>query len=135
VTNGTGKAKINQSGLLTAIADGTVTVKASARDGSGVVGQLIITISNQVVTSVSEPNANILSIYPNPLVNGVLTIDFGKKINGAVSFYNVSGKLVFEKSVDNTEKIQIEAGKLPKGILIVKANIGDTIKVSKLIVE
>ena len=49
IINGTGQATINSSGLVTAIADGTVTARATANDGSGVYGQLVITISGQTV--------------------------------------------------------------------------------------
>lgn len=45
VVNGTGSASINQNGLLTPLSKGKVTVKATAQDGSGVVGMLEITIS------------------------------------------------------------------------------------------
>jgi len=47
VENGTGQATITATGLLTAVADGTVIVKATAKDGSGVVGQLTVIISGQ----------------------------------------------------------------------------------------
>jgi hypothetical protein len=47
VTNGTGSATISSTGLLTAASNGTVTVKATANDGSGVEGTLEITISGQ----------------------------------------------------------------------------------------
>jgi hypothetical protein len=50
VTNGTGRATINSSGLLTAVSNGTVTVRATATDGSGVSGTHVITISGQVHT-------------------------------------------------------------------------------------
>jgi hypothetical protein len=50
-TNGTGVGSINSSGLLTALTDGTVTVRATANDGSSVYGEKEITISNQSVTS------------------------------------------------------------------------------------
>jgi parallel beta-helix repeat protein len=59
IVNGTGKATIDSSGLILAIADGTVTVTATATDGSGVSGNLIITISNQVIL--------IESIHVHPL--------------------------------------------------------------------
>ena len=49
VVNGTGQATINSTGLVTAVTDGTVTARATANDGSGVVGSLIITISGQVI--------------------------------------------------------------------------------------
>ena len=47
VVNKGGEAVISSSGLLTAVANGTVTVKATATDGSGVVGTVDVTISGQ----------------------------------------------------------------------------------------
>ncbi len=45
ITNGTGLATINSStGLVTASDNGTVTARATANDGSGIYGTLIITI-------------------------------------------------------------------------------------------
>ena len=49
VINGTGKATISSTGLVTAVANGVVTVKAAANDSSGVFGTLDITITNQKV--------------------------------------------------------------------------------------
>ena len=49
IINGTGQATINSSGVVTAVANGTVTARATANDGSGVYGQLVITISGQTV--------------------------------------------------------------------------------------
>ena len=49
IINGTGQATINSTGLVTAVANGTVTARATANDGSGVYGQLVITISGQTV--------------------------------------------------------------------------------------
>ena len=59
LTNGTGRAIISSSGLVTAVASGIVTAKATANDGSGVYGTLVITISNQViqVTSITITGA------------------------------------------------------------------------------
>jgi len=50
VINETGKASIDANGLLTAKVDGTVTVVATAKDGTGITGSMQITLSNQVVT-------------------------------------------------------------------------------------
>jgi hypothetical protein len=52
VVNGTGKATINSSGLLAAVANGTVTVKAT-NPASGVIGTLNIDIQNQPITVAS----------------------------------------------------------------------------------
>ena len=60
ITSGSGFASINSStGLLTATDNGSVTARATANDGSGVYGTLIITISNQVipVTSITVTGA------------------------------------------------------------------------------
>lgn len=49
ITNGMGKANINTTGLVTAVGNGTVTVEATAMDGSGISGTLNIEITNQKV--------------------------------------------------------------------------------------
>ncbi len=49
LTNGTGQATISTSGLVTAVANGTVTARATAKDGSGIYGTLALTISNQTL--------------------------------------------------------------------------------------
>ena len=49
IANGTGQATISTSGLVTAVANGTVTAKATAKDGSGIYGTLTLTISNQTI--------------------------------------------------------------------------------------
>lgn len=48
MVKGTGNAVIDTHGLLTAVADGTVTVKATAKDGSNVSDSVVITMSNQL---------------------------------------------------------------------------------------
>ena len=55
IRNGTGQASINSSGVVTAISNGTVTANATATDGSGIIGSLIISILNQVtlITSIT----------------------------------------------------------------------------------
>ena len=49
ITNGTGQATISSAGLVTAVSSGTVTAIATADDGSGVSGTIILTISNQLI--------------------------------------------------------------------------------------
>jgi uncharacterized protein YjdB len=54
ITEGMGKANISSTGLISAIANGTVKVKAEANDGSNVSGTLDIVITNQkiLITSI-----------------------------------------------------------------------------------
>lgn len=48
VTDGTGSATMNQSGLLSAVTNGTVVVKATSQSVSTIKAEVTITISNQV---------------------------------------------------------------------------------------
>jgi hypothetical protein len=50
VENGTGKALIDQNGLLTAVTDGTVTVKATAQDPGGASATADVVITGQVLS-------------------------------------------------------------------------------------
>ena len=47
IINGSGTSALSESGLVTALANGVVTIRATAQDGSGVYGEKEITISNQ----------------------------------------------------------------------------------------
>ena len=47
VTSGTGSATIDSDGLLTGVSSGIVTVKATAKDGSGIYGKTTIAITTQ----------------------------------------------------------------------------------------
>jgi uncharacterized protein YjdB len=59
ITSGTDKASISSTGLVTALAYGTAIARATANDGSGFYGTLIIPISNQVtpVSSITVTGA------------------------------------------------------------------------------
>lgn len=67
VTDGTGHGIINSSGLLTAGANGTVTVVATAHDESGIYGEEGIVISNQ------SPDAAIPSVTTKTIENITIT--------------------------------------------------------------
>jgi len=59
ITSGSNFATISSSGLLTATADGTVTVRATANDGTGIYGEKAISISGQIlVTSIAVAGEN-----------------------------------------------------------------------------
>ena len=66
----TGKATISNSGLLTAEKNGTVKAIATATDGSGMKGELTITISNQVILI---ENLTIIDDLINDTIKGIGT--------------------------------------------------------------
>ncbi|MEI7615219.1 MAG: DUF4214 domain-containing protein, partial [Actinomycetota bacterium] len=70
VTNGTGFASINTSGLLTGTGPGTVTVKATANDGSGITGTKSITVTSPPAPPPPPPGPT-----PGPApVSSVITV-------------------------------------------------------------
>lgn len=69
INNQTGVAFIDQTGLITAYSNGTVEVVATATDGSGISGSMIVTLSNQSNIAVTN-----ISVTP---VGGVISTQGG----------------------------------------------------------
>jgi len=91
VINGTGEATISNTGLLKAVADGTVTVKATAKDGSGVYGQLLVTISGQGSVIVDDIKAPVITLIGSARVNVLNGSSYTDK--GATATDNIDGDI------------------------------------------
>ncbi len=106
IVNGTGQATISNSGLVTAVSAGTVTARATANDGSGVVGSLVITISNQVipVTGITVTGAGGSSIITTD--NGTL------QLTAAISPTNATNQTVTWSIVNGTGQATISTAGL-----------------------
>ncbi|MCF0206041.1 MAG: T9SS type A sorting domain-containing protein, partial [Bacteroidales bacterium] len=84
---------------------------------------------NTVVSSISEDSQSV-SIYPNPS-NGTFTI-----VGDFVSYeiFDITGKQIMHKeAVSNTETVDLS--NYAKGIYTIRANDGNSVKVSKIVVE
>jgi uncharacterized protein YjdB len=80
--NETGYALISEEGVLRAITNGTVTVIATANDGSNVSGELVINMSNQHV--ILEPNIDITTgsaIFTYSFTDRGLDVDYGTALD------------------------------------------------------
>jgi uncharacterized protein YjdB len=105
--NDTNLATITQTGLLTAKANGTVIVTATAADGGGAKATKTITISNQTI-GINEVNlTNKITVYPNPASN-TLTI---KTINNLtiqqLQLLDITGKVIAQ--FNNQTEIDVSA--------------------------
>ena len=101
LVNGTGQSTISANGLVTAVDNGTVTARATASDGSGIYGTLVITNSNQIVpvtgiTVTGAGGANIITIY-----NGTL------QLSAAVLPANATDKTVTWSLINGTGQATI----------------------------
>ena len=93
--NGTGTANISGTGLLTAITDGSVTVRATAQDGSGVYDDQIITISNQVILVSNIQVSGTGYVTTITTLGGTLqmvaTVTPGNATDGSVTWSRING--------------------------------------------
>jgi len=83
VVNGTGQATIDSNGLLSALADGDVTVQATANDASEVLGSTTVSISGQTSNTQEFYNSKI-QVYPNPFTSQIqiTSIERIEKVDG-----------------------------------------------------
>lgn len=127
VVNGTGEASISALGLLTASANGTVTVKATAKDASAIVGTLTVTISGQG-TGIADATAQ-YSIYPNPATDQ-LNISASAKI-AKVEIISVEGKVILSVNANDNNLI-VPVAALKNGLYLIRiSEINGTVKISK----
>ncbi len=114
VIDGTGSASISSTGLLTAISDGSVSVKAVANDDSGIEGTLEVEISNQTI-GIMEVESNGTYFYPNPAKD---IINFNTTSVVEVSVYSLNGKVVLHQNKISSNQINIDT--LVKGIYLLE---------------
>jgi hypothetical protein len=126
VTNGTGQATISPGGLLTAVANGTVTVMASANDGSGIKASIQITITNQT-TGISSykksADTRKIKVFPNPS-SDFIQVGGEMEFPSAVGIYNMTGRLIREERLESWDQ-PIDISGLPEGLYIVRMRWGD----------
>lgn len=116
IINGTGSATISSTGLLSAVNNGTVTVKATADDISGTSGTAIITINNQTI-GVDEIEDENINIYPNPVKNE-LFVEVENTLVTKMNIIDFSGKLI--QSISNPNSKSIDVSSLNQGIYILE---------------
>lgn len=133
VVPGTGTATISTSGLLTASTNGTVTVKATANDGSGIFGTKQITLSNQAVNVEQYEQLSTVTFYPNPVEN-ILTIDLSSNssLPELIWISDVTGKVV-RQLIPNESIVKIDISDLCKGVYLLNVNNNQTKTTYKLV--
>lgn len=125
-------ATISEGGLLTAVGDGIVTVRATAKDGSAIFGETQITITNQLITSVEDEAGRRFGIYPNPVASD-LHISNTREIL-KISLFDISGKSL-TKVNNNSGEMIIPMKDLPQGIYILMINCKDQSSYVKRLVK
>lgn len=114
-------ATVDAEGLLSSVSEGTVLVRASDRDSSGISGEIEITVTLDH-TSVAQANSDQLKIYPNP-AEDLLFVENASDIN-KVTIINSGGQVVLEaKHADSHFSLNIK--NLPPGIYLLRTRSGE----------
>lgn len=126
VTNGTGSATISSTGLLTGVANGTVTVNATAKDGSGKIGTLNLTVLDAAAGTIAT-SASITAGTTNPSFRITLTNDTFTSIANTIGYWasvmGTSGLTVTSINRDSDTQVTINTtGTATVGSLTFKAN-------------
>ncbi len=106
VENGTGTATISAGGELTATGAGTVTVVATADDGSGVTGELEITVTTPVIGFTDEGGTATSSVTKAITVGNAPAggFTFGFYYGGAtITSFKTAGGTALVEGVDYTK--------------------------------
>jgi hypothetical protein len=99
-------ASINSTGLLTAKKAGSVTVTATAKDGSDIFGQAKITVS--AVSAISSLTSSSLKVYPNPANKGIVNLEYDNSSNlTSYSLVDILGKETLKGSFMNQITINL----------------------------
>ncbi len=140
IINVTGKATISINGLITAVSNGKVFVKATSNDGSGKYGILLINISGQNFSGNSRPAnySNLaVKIYPNPASNIInVKIDDEDLTFDLITVLNFAGEKVYHSRLSKSEKeLQIPII-FKKGAYLIQLSLNNiTLFCQKLIVN
>ncbi len=130
--NDTNLASLTQTGLLTAKANGTVIVTATAADGGGAKATKTITISNQNVGIEDISLKNQITVYPNSAGNFVTITTTNNLTIKQIQLLDITGNIIAQFS-SQTEidlsnisngvyllNIQTEKGNLVKQVVVNK---------------
>lgn len=133
----TGTAKVDQNGVVTAVANGTATITATTVDGSKK-ASCVVTVGTTGI-EVKENSGDEINIYPNP-AKDELFVKFSNPANEPVllRLYNVQSNLVM--SIKSTESVagdefRFDTSVLTKGVYILRITKGTKTDTKKVIIS
>jgi uncharacterized protein YjdB len=125
ITEGADFATVDTNGVVTAIANGTVTVRATAADGT-VYGEIEVTIN--LTMGLGDVTALRFSIYPNP-TTGILNISANSAVKD-VMVYNMLGQQVLH---GNQNQVNLQVAE--QGVYSVQVQFENGTTISQKVVK
>jgi len=125
-------ASISSIGLLTAKKAGSVTVTATAKDGSDNFGQAKITVGT--TSTPIFPKSSSLKVYPNPANNGTVNLEYDNSTNlTSYSLADILGRERLKGTFTNQTTLDLKNCK--QGIYLIKVEDDGKSEVRKLFVN
>ncbi|WP_430614433.1 FG-GAP-like repeat-containing protein [Flavobacterium sp. JP2137] len=128
VIQGQSLATVDQNGLVTAITNGTIRVRANSVKDPSKYDEIEITI--QFTLGIRDFNTSALQYYPNP-VTDVLHIDSDSEIT-RIQVFNMLGQRLLEKSTSD-KQTHIDLSEIPAGTYSVRITSNSAQKTIKII--
>lgn len=122
VVEGNDIAYVDQNGVLTAEGskNGTVTVRATTMDGSGVYSDINIIVNEMTaIENIADNNSDVV-IYPSVTHDAVHVRNL-KSGRNHVSIYSISGQAM-KHITTNSSELDINCTSYPAGIYLIKIN-------------
>lgn len=107
VEAGTDFVSVDDNGLVTALANGTATVRATSTDNTDVYGELEVVVNIEALGTI-DFNATTFTVYPNP-VSSTLYINANSNVN-EVKVYNMLGQEVYTAATGEVNLQDLQAG-------------------------
>jgi uncharacterized protein YjdB len=122
-------ATINTSGLVTAVANGTATIRATSVGNPALFDEIDVVITGQTL-GVDDFSMSTIKLYPNPSYD-IATIT-GTSTIKTIEVYNMLGQQVYAKAINNTDA-RIDVSAFSAGSYIVRINLENAAETVKLI--
>ncbi|MDV6169826.1 Ig-like domain-containing protein [Flavobacterium sp. DG1-102-2] len=115
IVNGAEFASIDENGLVTAVANGTVIVRATSNDDETIYDEIEVVI-NVPTAGLGDFDASKFVLYPNPS-NGVVTIQSSQVVK-EIAVFTMTGQLVYKGT-----GASVDISAQQEGIYLVKVTL------------
>lgn len=126
-------ATIDQDGVLSAVANGTVTVTGRSLEyQSSVQGTMDITITGQELSVESLADLGV-TIFPNPVTEGTISLRGMEGIR-QVSILDMNGRLISSRNTVNQSSIDLQLD-VPSGMYLIRMQTANRIYHKKILIR